>query len=1059
MKTGMIEIASWDYDAVLFDLDGVITNTARVHAAAWKRLFDNFLEQNASREKKPFIPFDINNDYILYVDGKPRNDGVESFLNSRGISLPWGSPEDPPEVQSICGLGKLKDHYFMHHLQQEGVELYDSSITFIHKLIEQGIKTAVVSSSNNCAVVLEAGGITKLFNTRVDGKDVTRLKLKGKPAPDAFLEAASRLGVEPFRCIVAEDAVAGVEAGHAGRFGYVIGIDRKGNEQALRNAGADVVVRDMNEVQVAVESPSSWSMLFDNFDPAQEGKRESLCALGNGYFTTRGAVAWSSRNDIYYPGTYFAGCYNRLTTDISGRTVENEDLVNFPNWLLTEFRIGNAGWFDIHNSTILSYREELNLRQGILSRHISFEDSMGRRSTLQERRFVSMDNMHLCALELKLTAENWSGDITVRSGIDGRIVNAGSSMYRKFNNSHLVPLKLTVVDKETISMQVHTVQSNIHIAQAARMQVFLAGKQIDVYRRNIEEQAYIGQEFEISIGQGETLALEKMVSAFTSRDFGISECGLEARKAISRIGRFDVEMSDHMYAWKNLWRHFDIHLKPVKSDFELNYPMMLRLNMFHLLQTSSPNSIGLDMGVPARGWTGEAYQGHIFWDELFIFPFLNYRMPEITRSLLMYRYHRLSEARAAAKNAGFKGAMFPWQSGSNGQEETLEYNLNPRSLRWIKDNSYLQRHIGCAIAFNVWQYFQVTNDIEFLNFYGAELILNIACFLSSITNFNTERGRFEIDGVLGPDEFHDGYPDSKKPGLSNNAYTNVFAVWVLCRALEVIDLLFEKRRDELITKLGLSIDELIRWSEISKRMYVPFHNEGIISQFDGYEKLREIDWEHYKKTYSNIQRLDLILESENDTANNYKLSKQPDVLMLLYLFSAEEISELFGRLGYQFDTQTIPKNIDYYTNRSSLGSTLSRVVNSWVLARSNRQQALNFFIDALQSDTSDIQQGTTSEGIHLGAMAGTVDEFVRVITGIEARGGILLLNPKLPEAIERFDMQIRYCEYTLILKLTENTLTIHSRGISGSPILISVNNEVREFVNGTTFVFQLRAMN
>ena len=138
--------------------------------------------------------------------------------------------------------------------------------------------------------------------------------------------------------------------------------------------------------------------------------------------------------------------------------------------------------------------------------------------------------------------------------------------------------------------------------------------------------------------------------------------------------------------------------------------------MFHLLQAVSPNSIGLDIGVPARGWTGEAYQGHIFWDELFIFPFLNYRMPEITRSLLMYRYRRLGEARAAASGAGYQGAMFPWQSGSDGQEETQELNLNPRSQRWVPDNSYLQRHVGSAIAYNVWQYFQVTHDVEFLQF-------------------------------------------------------------------------------------------------------------------------------------------------------------------------------------------------------------------------------------------------------------------------------------------------------------------------------------------------------
>jgi trehalose/maltose hydrolase-like predicted phosphorylase len=182
-----------------------------------------------------------------------------------------------------------------------------------------------------------------------------------------------------------------------------------------------------------------------------------------------------------------------------------------------------------------------------------------------------------------------------------------------------------------------------------------------------------------------------------------------------------------------------MRVQAAAPGFKLNVSMLLRLNMYHLLQTVSVHSIGLDIGIPARGWTGEAYQGHIFWDELFIFPFFNYRLPEITRALLTYRYRRLGEARAAAKAAGYRGAMFPWQSGSDGQEETDALNLNPRSHRWVADNSYLQRHVGSAIAYNVWQYFQVTRDIEFLQFYGAELILDIAQFWSSMASFNDER--------------------------------------------------------------------------------------------------------------------------------------------------------------------------------------------------------------------------------------------------------------------------------------------------------------------------------
>src|SRR5690606_3104035 len=236
---------------------------------------------------------------------------------------------------------------------------------------------------------------------------------------------------------------------------------------------------------------------------------------------------------------------------------------------------------------------------------------------------------------------------------------------------------------------------------------------------------------------------------------------LAACKTIRRAGGFEALAAEHALAWRQLWRRYDVHLRAAKPGFPLNVPMLLRLNIFHLLEAASLHSIGLDIGVPARGWTGEAYQGHIFWDELFIFPTLNFRTPEITRSLLMYRYRRLPEARAAARARGQHEAMFPWQSGSDGQEETQELNLNHRSMRWMPDNTRLQRHVGSAIAYNVWQYFQVTDDTEFLQFYGAELILEIARFWSSRAVFNQARGRYEIRGVMGPDEFHEAYPDAR----------------------------------------------------------------------------------------------------------------------------------------------------------------------------------------------------------------------------------------------------------------------------------------------------------
>ena len=236
------------FDAVLFDLDGVLTATASVHAASWKKMFDAFLHQRATETNTPFQPFGITMDYLRYVDGKPRYEGVRSFLGSRSIDLPYGDPEEPPNSDTICGLGNRKQELVQEILASEGVEVYEDALALLHHLRHAGIKTAVVSSSRNCQVVLEAAGIAELFDIRVDGEVAARLHLPGKPAPDTFLHASEQLGVDPQRAVVIEDALSGVQAGRAGGFGWVIGVDRHGEAEALKEHGADVVLNDLADL-------------------------------------------------------------------------------------------------------------------------------------------------------------------------------------------------------------------------------------------------------------------------------------------------------------------------------------------------------------------------------------------------------------------------------------------------------------------------------------------------------------------------------------------------------------------------------------------------------------------------------------------------------------------------------------------------------------------------------------------------------------------------------------------------------------------------------------------
>jgi beta-phosphoglucomutase family hydrolase len=238
-----------DYDAVLFDLDGVITATANVHSTAWKKLFDAYLGKVSMRDGSPFREFD-DEDYRVHVDGKPRYEGIRCFLESRDIHLPFGEPGDAEDVETVCGLGNQKNRFFNEALKTDGVEVFHTSVELIHALRDKGIRIAVVTSSKNCATVLAAAGISDLFEVRFDGNDAARDNIAGKPRPDTYLEAARRLGVRAERAVVVEDAISGVQAGRAGEFALVVGVDRTGDAEGLRANGADVVVKDLGELSI-----------------------------------------------------------------------------------------------------------------------------------------------------------------------------------------------------------------------------------------------------------------------------------------------------------------------------------------------------------------------------------------------------------------------------------------------------------------------------------------------------------------------------------------------------------------------------------------------------------------------------------------------------------------------------------------------------------------------------------------------------------------------------------------------------------------------------------------
>jgi alpha,alpha-trehalase len=796
-------------------------------------------------------------------------------------------------------------------------------------------------------------------------------------------------------------------------------------------------------VTVTVGKPAAdpWILRYEGFNPEEQGLREALCALGNGLFVTRGAAEEATADGVHYPGTYVAGGYNQLASEVAGRTIVNEDLVNCPNWLPLGFRPDDGEWLQPGSVEILSWRQELRMHEGLLVRQVVVRDGNERRTRVESRRLVHMQHPHLAAIEYRITPENWSGPIRIRSAIDGSVRNLGVARYRQLSNRHLRVVDTGPVAPEGVYLLARTTQSRFEVAQAARTRLFREDAQIESDRLLLQDDPErIGEELRAEVSPDFTLRVEKVVSLYSSRHRAITEPSLDARLALARAPDFAGLLAGHQLAWQALWNRFDVEIEGVHPGGEpfTREQLILRLHVFHLLQTVSPHTVGLDVSVPARGLHGEAYRGHIFWDEIFILPFYVDRIPSITRSLLLYRYYRLEAARELAQRAGHTGAAFPWQSSSDGRETTQEVHLNPRSGRWDPDHSRLQRHVNAGIVYNIWHYYRTTGDRTFMLEYGAEIVLDIARFWSSLAAFNEVSGRFEIAGVMGPDEYHEQYPDAERGGLRNNAYTNVMAVWCLQRAVDVLDLVGRMRRAELLSMLAITDGEIERWRLITRRMLVPHHDNGIISQFEGYEDLAEFDWEGYRAKYGDIERLDRILKAEGDSPDRYRLSKQADVDMLFFLLELDELQRIFERLGYTLDADHVRRNVEYYSARTAHGSTLSRVVFASTMHHVDCEAGCRLFLEALRSDVDDLQGGTTAEGIHLGAMAGTVGIVFRHYAGLDLGHHGFRFDPDMPRTFRRVAFRAQWRGSWIAVELSRERLrlTADPDGDTQAPIRV-----------------------
>ncbi|MBF0433243.1 MAG: glycoside hydrolase family 65 protein [Fibrobacteria bacterium] len=755
-----------------------------------------------------------------------------------------------------------------------------------------------------------------------------------------------------------------------------------------------------------------WTLDYTQFDPKLEKTTEALCTIGNGYMGSRGAFEESISSETHYPGTYIAGVYNRLDSEIGGKTIDNEDLVNCPDWTAITFKIDNDPWFAIADGEVLDYHKQLNFKHGLLIRKIRFKDNKGRISTIESTRFVCMPDAHYCCIRYQVTPLNYSGKLTLRSALAGNIINEGVERYRQLNSLHLAHLESGHDDKG-IYLQVETTESKIKIAEAAVHQLLLNGAPADRLEDNYNaEDRYVARECVLEVKENDCIQLDKLVSVYTSIDKEVADPAAAAKLAVESNPVFDDLLQAHKKEWDALWQKANVE---IEGDEET--ARIIRFHSYHLLISASQHNLDIDASIPARGLHGEAYRGHIFWDDLFVLPFFNLHFPEIARSLIMYRYRRLDKARQNAKVEGYTGAMYPWQSGTDGREETQTLHLNPISGEWGDDYSRLQRHSSLAIAHDIWNYYIASDDIDFLSQNGAEMLFEIARFWVSLISYNEKTGRYEIHGVMGPDEFHEKQPGADTGGLKDNAYSNMMTVWLIKTCLQIRHILPRENLLQLEKKIGCTDKEYEQWRAITRKIHIAIKDD-IISQFDGFLDLKELDWERYKKEYANIGRMDRILKAEGLSPDDYQLSKQADLLMLFYMLPFEEVKALCKELGYPMDKAMLKKNYEYYCARTSHGSTLSFIVHAHVAALMGEvSTALDWFNISLKADIEDVQGGTTKEGIHAGLMGGTIMLVLGAFAGLSTHGKTLSINPHLPEKWKKVAFTVSFRGVSYYLKV------------------------------------------
>ncbi len=709
----------------------------------------------------------------------------------------------------------------------------------------------------------------------------------------------------------------------------------------------------------------TWLIRETSFDPARLRLQESVFTIGNGVLATRGAF------EEGYPGEWATTMIHGVFDHVP---IVMTELANAPNWLPLAVTVDGER-VRLDQGELLGYERTLDLSSGVLGRAFRWRSPQGRTVDVRYERFTSLADTAVLAQRVAVTLVDGAGEVVVEGGFDGHVTNLGFVHWNKVAQGQ--------TDDRTVYLVSRTRQTGILLGQAARLAVLDRPDAAYAVHQAENHPTVVAR---VQAASGQTVAAEKIVTLVSALDAGrrVREAALDRLDGVAASpGVYERLKAANAQAWARLWDTTDI---VIEGDDEAQ--VATRYSLFQLLIAAPRHDEYVS--IAAKTMSGFGYRGHVFWDtEIFILPMFTFTQPRLARNLLLYRYHTLGGARTKARENGFQGAQYPWESAMTGDEVTPKTVPGPngKDVRiWTGD---IEIHISSDIAYAVWQYWQVTGDDAFMRDYGAEMILDTAQFWGSRAEWVAEQGRYEINDVIGPDEYHEH--------VDNNFYTNYLLQWHLRLALSLLDWLAATapdKRADLVTRLGLTEDGLDHWRDVIARIYIiQDPATGLFEQFEGYFQRRDVDLAALEPRHKSVQALFGIEET-----NHTQVLKQPDVLMLFYMLPDE------------FDARTVQANWDYYTPRTDLthGSSLAPGIQAILACRmGDVEAAYPFFMQAALVDLKDLRLNA-EHGVH-GAAAGSVwQAAVFGFGGVRVTEQGLVSEPRLPAHWRRLKFKIVY---------------------------------------------------